>query len=522
MWKTTKAIAYARSKIEAFLEEDINSRICPGKKDFVTKNKLTKQIEKYPGIKISYAFFCRSCPFWIRILKVADRETCKCVIHANFELIAHSLYTNEVLSSKNTAKIIKDICCNIKREECILRTCDTCKHLSIITKEFDSDAPVTYYQWLNKKETYFDKKNNINKVVNKITKEPLKTTNAELLTIFEQKLNAFMAHEFRISHQHEAISNLKKNLSDQEILIHCDFSENYNLKYNEEAQSFHFGGARQQVTLHTVVVYSKVDGKLSSECFCTLSECLKHNASAIWAHLIPVLRTTVGNANTVHFLSDSPSTQYRNKFMFAFLVCHLPKYFPHIKNITWNYHEAGHGKGAPDGVGGTCKRTADRIVAQGNDIGTFDSLVDVLRKNCPGIRFLTVSEQDVENIDKQIRLRVKSFLGTLKVHQVKVDVCNSKIWFRSLSCFNCDQFCCHYNIGTLDFNDQEESSAEDSSVEEDILTKRYLAPKKVKFEDVYNSDHENDAGTSRPTPIVKTGTYVLVELSETSKKQLLS
>lgn len=42
----------------------------------------------------------------------------------------------------------------------------------------------------------------------------------------------------------------------QEALIHVDFSENYSLKYATEVQSFHFGGSRQQVSLHTAVIYT--------------------------------------------------------------------------------------------------------------------------------------------------------------------------------------------------------------------------------------------------------------------------
>lgn len=35
---------------------------------------------------------------------------------------------------------------------------------------------------------------------------------------------------------------------------------------------------------------------------------------------------------------------------------------------TWNFWEAGHGKGAADGIGGLVKRTCDRAVAMGKDV----------------------------------------------------------------------------------------------------------------------------------------------------------
>lgn len=35
---------------------------------------------------------------------------------------------------------------------------------------------------------------------------------------------------------------------------------------------------------------------------------------------------------------------------------------------AWSFFEAGHGKGAPDGVGGLLKRTAERLGSEGKDI----------------------------------------------------------------------------------------------------------------------------------------------------------
>ncbi|GBL72854.1 hypothetical protein AVEN_128052-1 [Araneus ventricosus] len=44
---------------------------------------------------------------------------------------------------------------------------------------------------------------------------------------------------------------MKSSLSQNSILLHRDFSENFNCKFAEEIQAIHFGGNRQQVTLHT-------------------------------------------------------------------------------------------------------------------------------------------------------------------------------------------------------------------------------------------------------------------------------
>ncbi|KAL4710696.1 hypothetical protein ACJJTC_004341 [Scirpophaga incertulas] len=87
--------------------------------------------------------------------------------------------------------------------------------------------------------------------------------------------------------QYSTVKELKENLSDNEVLIHVDFSENYLLKYNEEIQSFHFGGSRQQISLHTGVLYYRDSQTKEITCksFCTVSENIRHDALTIWAHL---------------------------------------------------------------------------------------------------------------------------------------------------------------------------------------------------------------------------------------------
>lgn len=126
-------------------------------------------------------------------------------------------------------------------------------------------------------------------------------------------------------------------LKANEIIIHCDFSENYSLKYAEEIQSFHFGGARQQISVHTVVVYSNDGSDTVTKTYCTLSESLHYRPAAIWAQLQSILKEYTKNGiDIIHFLSDSLVTQYRNKQLFSFITNHFMEHFPEVKNVSWN------------------------------------------------------------------------------------------------------------------------------------------------------------------------------------------
>ncbi|KAG5887652.1 hypothetical protein JTB14_017829 [Gonioctena quinquepunctata] len=68
-----------------------------------------------------------------------------------------------------------------------------------------------------------------------------------------------------------------------------------------------------------------------------------------------------------------------------------------INNFTWNYSEPGHGKGAADGVGGTLKRSADQVVAEGKDVTDLNVLINVLSSKCPSIMLI-----EVKSLNKKI------------------------------------------------------------------------------------------------------------------------
>ena len=262
-------------------------------------------------------------------------------------------------------------------------------------------------------------------------------------------------HRYRIDHQYKALKDLKDKLGDDEILFHVDFSENYGCKYNAEVQSMHFGGSREQVTLHTGMVYTKY----YSQGFCTLSQCNAHNPSAIAAHLVEAMAYYIAenpNVKRFHFVSDGPTTQYRNRFMFYLITQYLTKIFPNIVSITYNFSEAGHGKGAPDpdGIGSFLKKLLDDLVRYGNDIPDYDTLIKILQERASSLFISTVNGDDIHEIGESIPLKVPVFKGAMKVHQYTWHRNKPKdLYFNTVSCFECKQGCkcTHYALGTLTY-----------------------------------------------------------------------
>ena len=148
------------------------------------------------------------------------------------------------------------------------------------------------------------------------------------------------------------------------------------------------------------------------QAFATLSDSRRHDAAAIWAHIKPVYDAAKEDSSleNLHFLSDGPTTQYRNKNNF-FLLARLPFEWG-SKNGEWSFSEAGHGKGAPDGIGGALKRPADRLEAEGNDRLDAASLRYLLRDET-AVQLQLVEESDIEDMDDIIH--EQSDRGSFKI-----------------------------------------------------------------------------------------------------------
>lgn len=454
-----------RLNVMKFLESDKASRLCSGKKETITRKKLKKQKrylndtmynlhkmfkKEYPQYqKISYPTFCRLRPFWVLYPKASDRETCLCKVHENMLLLIKKMHNCNIISEKCTSEVLKAMCCDSKSELCLNRECDQCKLNKIKIKDFQ-DEPVLFQKWISKKVPVAIKGEI--KMCPKTMKVDVESTKKEIVKLFFSDIDKFLKHVSNIVHQYEEVSNIKKNLKRNEILMHIDFSENYLCKFNREIQSAHFGGSKPQVTIHTCVMYCQKDIKENPVSYATISACNRHDAAAIAAHLLSLkedIKSLIPNLKKIHFLSDGPSAQYKNKTMFQLIGGYLSSQF-NVDEIHWHYSESSHGKGAPDGVGAVIKRTADNLVAQQIDIPNCETLVSVLQQHCKSITVKKIEEISVNNVEKNIPKYISPFPGTMKIHEVVFKRGETNIEARSLTCLSCkSDKCAHYHLGMI-------------------------------------------------------------------------
>lgn len=353
------------------------------------------------------------------------------------------------------SQLAKSLCCNTELNvACLERRCAHCSDKNVNFNIVNGGDTIVYERWVTKNVNVIIKGQE--KQVKKTIKEKVKTSQLLLTNILKLNLPIYMQHLANHYNQLRAINFIKQNLTSSDGLLHIDFSENYGCKYGTEIKSAHFGGSKGQLSLHTCVYYSQQSqSSIKTTCICTVSQDLRHDPVLICAHLKPVLeqiKLLTPDLKDLHILSDGPTTQYRNKTMFQMIVNYLGT-VSGAETITWHFSERGHGKGAPDGVGGCLKRTCDKAVANGRDIIDLDTFIDCSKVNCKGIMVIPIDDSHVPEIQNIAdAINVYPFKGTFKIHQITWSISEPNILHaRRLSCIVCaaDTKCPHFEMGLI-------------------------------------------------------------------------
>ena len=141
-----------------------------------------------------------------------------------------------------------------------------------------------------------------------------------------RELPEFRAHCGRVVTQYEEVRHLRCKLKPMtEATIQMDYAENWQVKYMEEIGSVYYDKA--QITIHPMVLhYRNENGQMKVLSFVGLSGVTAHTVPTTFAFLkamMSELHQAMPLLNTIHFVTDSPSSQYRNRSICA-LVDHLP------------------------------------------------------------------------------------------------------------------------------------------------------------------------------------------------------
>lgn len=366
-----------KSVIDYYNDDDV-SRIMPGKNDCLTvgtgpsKTKVQKRLmmsslkESYEGYKtlykndeskkIGFSKFAllrpKNC---VQPGSSGTHTVCVCTIHQNVKLIIHGIkiesITNKTISHYRDC--ISHIICSEPTPNCYLLKCEDCPGLdkfreylknAFLENDYDDDELLSFSQWVSTDRC------NLQSYT-----QPLN----EALDYFIIKLKKLIPHYYISLQQSNFIKQIKLTLNDTEVLVSCDFAENYSFIIQNAAQSFHYNNL--QATIHPFVIYYRnIEDELCHYSFIVISDCLHHDTVAVYLFIekmMKFLKNKLSRLSKIYYVTDGAASQYKNKNNFKNVLKHKDDFGV---DCEWHFHATSHGKGPCDGVGGTIKRMASR------------------------------------------------------------------------------------------------------------------------------------------------------------------
>jgi hypothetical protein len=407
-----------KSLVIEFLKQEKNSTPLPAKREQMKKggtkytlndtlrNLYRRFQEANPTEKISFATFAKNKPNYMKTIQYALRRQCLCVRHRNGVLKLQALNITGSLSvflDKHTDVDIENIISKLPRET------------------------VRFKEW--QREEIMSNGNSLKRLQLQQVEMDKHDFSAKCKVEFKE----LRGHIERVANQYEELTRLRNNLNPlTELTCQLDYAENYNCCHQDEPSAAFY--VRKQVTIHPMVIhYKDLEGNLCHKSFVGISEEKSHAAATTLSFLhklVPQLKSDFPQLKVVHYISDSPVNQYRNKSIVK-VVSEHGKIFEGI-SCTWDYLESGHGKGPCDGVGGAIKKAADIAVKAGMQISNAKEFFEWAEKYSTNMKCLYVTSGEIHSRSRQFNNCVP-VKGLSVAHSLRPK--ENKLWMREKSCY---------------------------------------------------------------------------------------
>lgn len=414
-----------KARVIEFLTSQPNSNPLPGKKDVsasgvqkftlndTMSNLYSRFKEKNPLSRISLTTFCRQRPPNVKTITWSERRQCLCMLHENGRLLLKA-----VKFQPSVSRFLE------KSEEEV--------HESVLAVPNDV---ISYRQWV-KEDISYD-----GGVIKKLRLKELQDAKANFVEMFDGKFQELRQHVGRVTNQYQHLNLLKEKMPPKtEITCQMDYSENFACTHQDEiSQAFY---DRNQISIHPMVVHYKEDeGRLQHQSYVGISEVKSHTAPTTFAFLrklVPLVKDLLPQIEIIHYITDSPTSQYRNKSVVKIVANHAV-FFPSV-TCTWDYLESGHGKGPCDGVGGAIKRYAENAVKKGHLISNAVEFYNWALESNEKMKFVYVSKQEVDQAERSLR-NAELVKGVSKCHTMRPFA--GHIYLRDMSCYS---ECCQESL----------------------------------------------------------------------------
>ncbi len=418
-----------RNLVKEFYYNDEISRVCPGRKDFVSvkKHGETERIQKrlllmsvnesfiefkarYGDVKVGRSSFaCLKPPEIIQPNSSGMHRLCVCLYHQNVKLMVIAI--QEFGLKITYHDLMQMAMCTNTTEACYNLKCKKCPGSEAISKFLTESLAdlwieqMTYMQWCSQD----------NHELKSVEQDV-----GDFIKILADATFELIPHSRAAKQQNAFFNSIKGNLTVGEFCAVLDFSENFSFALQDEVQARYYH--RNQATLHVAHVYYAEGEEIKSFSFVGISEVGKHDHTAVHImvkNLVRHLKSKFDLVSKITYMSDGAPSQYKNRFNFRNLAMHIEDF---DVQAEWHFFPSCHGKNACDGVGGTIKRLAyyeNLRSDMQNQLKTAEELYNWCKKNIQKINFFFYTQTDYDDIRNELSVRLEGarlIKGTHKYH----------------------------------------------------------------------------------------------------------
>ena len=402
-------------------------------------HKLYKKYKDESGSDISLGTFRSIRPFYIRSPNSKDIEMCCCKnhLHARWAVRAllklvkkadatttfnsyetffsDALYSGGCcLKHDSESEYIKWECTPDSKTLCTRITENFESLKAKLTEDVKDDLQVQMLHFVKKEE-----KTKKGKVVKRLKAEAVQANMSWVLSFIEDLLPRIIHHRNLLKNYRVNIEKVIDNISNV-AEISLDFSENVTIPIQKEPLSMHWGGCKEEKTVHSGL--SRSNGKKTYHAY--LSDDMVHDQAFVKVAIMEILENIdFHEGDTIIICSDNCSGQYKSAEHFHDLKTIADELKIDIIRI---YGIPGHGKNEVDTVGGTQKIAIRRAVAHGKFFRSCDSCVSFLQEKfsdseSPIYDIREIFPEEVKTVRKAAaKLKYRTVDGSSKIRVMVV------------------------------------------------------------------------------------------------------
>lgn len=319
-----------KAEVISFYQRDDVSRVLPGKKDVISvrcpdgkRENFQKRLvlsnlrEVYQQYKnetadsVGFSTFAGLRPPWCVLAGASGTHTvCVCIHHQNPKLM-----TRAINADLTVVDLMRKIVCSTDREECMLGHCHRCPGKGELNKflsempSLTEDDEVEFKQWVSTDRT---------------TMISMSQSTEEFIESLTQAISNLTKHHYVAQTQNSFLKQLKERLSEEEVIITGDFSENYSFIVQDAVQGYHWENS--QATIHPFVSYTRdEEGTLQTRSFCVMSDDTRHTTESVHTfqtRVVHRIKSENPRVKKIHYFTDGCAAQYKNRYNIRNMCLH--------------------------------------------------------------------------------------------------------------------------------------------------------------------------------------------------------